>query len=68
MEEVFYTMERADGMLVRVPASKLGEFDPNKTEPTPEEKRYAKGMAQRLLKHRGQVPKNSGSPKEPPKE
>lgn len=63
--EPTYLMERDDGTLVHVPASKLEEFDPSKTEPTPAEKKYAEEMAARLMAKYGRKSESEQTPSPP---
>lgn len=52
-KETTYLMETEDGMLVRVPASKLGQFEPKSREPSERARRQAEKMADWLLEKYG---------------
>lgn len=47
-KETVYLMERDDGVIVRVPESKLEQFDPSDTEITERHRRLAEAMVRRL--------------------
>lgn len=59
--ETTYLMERDDGMLVRVPESKLGEWDPSRITPTPASDAMAAQIVRDLYKRHGRAQKLSGS-------
>ena len=48
-QEPTYLMETADGMLVRVPASKLAQFDPEDTTVQTRHRKMAEAIVDRLM-------------------
>ena len=54
-QEPIYLMEKDDGTLVRVPASKLESFDPHDTKVTEEDYRMAERLVQAFRRKYGQA-------------
>ena len=62
--EATYLMERDDGMLVSVPASKLGEWDPSDTKITDGDRQMAAQIVRDMYRRHGKALKTSVFPGE----